>query len=330
VAEFLGKLFAWFGGAEPLTAATAPTVAAVKVDLLVVTDCPNQAVALARLRTALGALDLTDQPVSEIVINDPVRAAEFGMHGSPTVLIDGRDPFADHETVASVSCRLYRTADRVEGAPSVEALIAALDAARQRADDTRSGGLLTGDAGESAALGRDGFLALWRGERPRAADLSDADTIAALIAAGRLELDDDGRITGIHGLTIRPTRHRIDHQTGSINTWCALDAIGIPAALGIDATATTHCPTCETELTIQIRSGDADDTSTRRLWLPSAACDHLVDDFCRHANLYCTDEHLRAAVTAGTPGQVLTVGECAELGRAVGSDLRATRPSGGW
>jgi hypothetical protein len=42
------------------------------------------------------------------------------MHGSPTLLIDGQDPFADPDTPSSLSCRLYRAPDgRQQGAPSV-------------------------------------------------------------------------------------------------------------------------------------------------------------------------------------------------------------------
>ena len=47
---------------------------------------------------------------------------------SPTLLIDGADPFAGPDTRASMSCRLYRdAAGRIAGgAPSVEALRQAL------------------------------------------------------------------------------------------------------------------------------------------------------------------------------------------------------------
>ena len=48
-------------------------------------------------------------------------AAVEGFHGSPTILIDGTDPFpvADGTTVAS---RLYFTDAGLEGAPSVRQL----------------------------------------------------------------------------------------------------------------------------------------------------------------------------------------------------------------
>ena len=45
------------------------------------------------------------------------------MHGSPTLLVDGTDPFAVPGQPPSLSCRLYRdAAGRMSGAPTVEAL----------------------------------------------------------------------------------------------------------------------------------------------------------------------------------------------------------------
>ena len=61
-------------------------------------------------------------------VTDEREAADAGMHGSPTLLIDGTDPFAGPDAPASLSCRLYRDASGriTRGAPSVEALRQAL------------------------------------------------------------------------------------------------------------------------------------------------------------------------------------------------------------
>ncbi len=47
------------------------------------------------------------------------------MRGSPTVLVDGRDPVAG-EASASVSCRLHATEAGVDGDPTVAQLVVAL------------------------------------------------------------------------------------------------------------------------------------------------------------------------------------------------------------
>jgi hypothetical protein len=66
---------------------------------------------------------------------------------------------------------------------------------------------------EAAArqLGVEGFVALWRGERVTVTDLCDDPmVIDAQVRSGRLEVDDAGVVVGVHGLTARPTRHRIE------------------------------------------------------------------------------------------------------------------------
>jgi alkylmercury lyase len=173
-------------------------------------------------------------------------------------------------------------------------------------------------------LGVEGFVALWRGERVRVTDLCDDPmVIDAQLRAGRLEVDDAGVLVGVHGLTVRPTRHRIERDVAPVNTWCALDAIGIPAALAIDATAVTSCPTCGLELAVVLRGGDPVDTpGAWRLWLPEGPCDHLVEDFCNHANLYCSAAHLIATADM-EQGRELTVADVVPIGRDTWADVAA-------
>jgi alkylmercury lyase len=166
-----------------------------------------------------------------------------------------------------------------------------------------------------------GFVALWRGERPQLADIGgDPRSVEALQRQGRIEVDPHGHLVAIHGLTARPTAHRIEHQAGVVHTWCAFDAIGIPAALRIDAQAITTCPTCRQELRITLTGGRPTGGDALRLWLPSSQYAHLVDDFCAHANLYCHHEHLDAAKPRPN-GHVVTVTDAAALGRATWRDV---------
>jgi len=54
------------------------------------------------------------------------EAERVGFHGSPSILVDGVDVFADPEAGVGLSCRVYRTPDGLAGAPTVEQLRAAL------------------------------------------------------------------------------------------------------------------------------------------------------------------------------------------------------------
>ena len=89
--------------------------------ILAVPDCPNAPVLESRLAAVLtGRADVS---VSHELITDEGEAARRGMHGSPTLLIDGADPFAEPGQPPSMSCRLYRGDDGLaSGAPSIAQL----------------------------------------------------------------------------------------------------------------------------------------------------------------------------------------------------------------
>lgn len=101
------------------------TVSVVRIDLLHVPDCPNVQIARERLRVALNRVGAAAS-VREREVGSVDAARTAGMHGSPTVLIDGVDPFATGGAEATLSCRLFRTAAGLDGAPSVEQLVEAL------------------------------------------------------------------------------------------------------------------------------------------------------------------------------------------------------------
>jgi hypothetical protein len=99
----------------------------MELTLLTVPDCPNTAAFETRLAAALAGR--TGVVVHRYEIIDDRAAAEAGMHGSPTLLINGVDPFAEPGLPPSMSCRLYL--DAAGGRPpalSAEALRQALAA----------------------------------------------------------------------------------------------------------------------------------------------------------------------------------------------------------
>lgn len=98
----------------------------MKLEILQVTECPNAGMIAQRVRQAIADTPV-DIEIAHCVIDDADTAADAGMTGSPTLLVDGRDPFPAPGLVPSVSCRLYRTEDGgVDGAPTVAAIRAAL------------------------------------------------------------------------------------------------------------------------------------------------------------------------------------------------------------
>jgi len=98
----------------------------VDVALLYVEDCPNWQMTDARLREALVEMGAAGVPVEHRTVRTAEEAEAVEFRGSPTVLIDGHDPFSNRESLVGLSCRVYRTDDGLAGSPSVRQLIGAL------------------------------------------------------------------------------------------------------------------------------------------------------------------------------------------------------------
>jgi hypothetical protein len=90
----------------------------VVVTLQYFEGCPNWRVADDRLREALARAARDDVRVEHRVIGTPEEAAAAGFRGSPTILLDEQDPFADPDASVGLSCRIYRTEAGLAGSPT--------------------------------------------------------------------------------------------------------------------------------------------------------------------------------------------------------------------
>jgi hypothetical protein len=88
--------------------------------------CPNWKIAHSRLTEALQKQGMAGDVRLERV-ETPHEADRLGFRGSPTILINGVDPFADRNAPTGLSCRVYRTDAGMEGSPSIGQLLAALE-----------------------------------------------------------------------------------------------------------------------------------------------------------------------------------------------------------
>lgn len=98
----------------------------VEVELLFFKGCPHWELARTRLAEALAATGNAGTPVllRRIETAEAARAAAFA--GSPSIRIDGVDPFDTASHVGGLTCRMYDTEDGVQGAPTVAQLTAAI------------------------------------------------------------------------------------------------------------------------------------------------------------------------------------------------------------
>ncbi len=97
------------------------------VRLLYFEGCPNWHVAEARLEEALAEVGADPASVIYQQVTTAEQAEALGFRGSPTILVDGTDPFADPKAPTGLACRIYRTGTGVQqAAPTVEQLQAVL------------------------------------------------------------------------------------------------------------------------------------------------------------------------------------------------------------
>lgn len=83
--------------------------------------CPNVPTAEERIREAL-RLAGKEAPLTTELVATQEEAVRLGFVGSPSILFDGHDPFADASTAPSLACRLYETERGQEHSPSVTQL----------------------------------------------------------------------------------------------------------------------------------------------------------------------------------------------------------------
>ncbi len=319
----------------------------MRIRILAVPDCPNASLARERIDAAL---DGRTAHVETVDVQTEEQAVALGMTGSPTLLVDGHDPFAADGLEAGLSCRLYRGPDgSADGAPTVAQLQAALG--------TDCAGACCGGAVEGAAqdvvealVGRGGRGRTAPGERGlravhqavlrsfattgRAPERRTLEPVAAAHArtAGEvlaelaredfLTLDEAGAIRAAYPFSAVPTEHRV--RIGDVVVWsmCAIDALGIPAMLDRDVIITSTDPVDGGPVTVTATDGTLTwDPPGAVVFagMPADRTGPAADTCCRTLNFFtgpATAATWRAA-HPDVPGQVLDGARAEEIGAAI-------------
>jgi alkylmercury lyase len=150
------------------------------------------------------------------------------------------------------------------------------------------------------------------------AAVSGFDNVAGLLAQldadGWIDRDGAGWLTGSAGLSLTEGPHHLRLGRATFRTWCAFDALGIPAALGRDATADTSCGVCGQPIVVEMTAGRPDRQGPERLWLAERGED-LRSEFCAPTVLLCRIEHgLTWAAAHQQGGELLDLDEAAIRG----------------
>lgn len=101
----------------------------MQVTLQYFDGCPNWNRTSAFLSTLVD--EGLDFAVGYELIDTHQSAVARGFRGSPTVLIDGIDPFADKNAPIGLACRIYQTENGIAGSPSLSQLREALATTRK-------------------------------------------------------------------------------------------------------------------------------------------------------------------------------------------------------
>ncbi|MBD0670123.1 alkylmercury lyase family protein [Streptomyces sp. CBMA156] len=254
----------------------------MRITVLTVADCPN---ARPALELATAALDGREAEVELVEVADEAEATRLGMCGSPTILIDGTDPFPPPGAAPSLSCRLYWRADgTMSGLPEETALRLALAGTaapvrgagaadccapppdvRDVVDRSGRGRRAPAERGLRAVQQRilrhfsaTGTAPGARTLRPEAAEAgrSAGEVLAELAEEDFITLDEAGNIRAAYPFSAVPTRHRVRLGIG-VEVWsmCAIDALGIPAMLGQDAVISSTDPVSGDAVTVTSADG---------------------------------------------------------------------------
>ena len=95
------------------------------IELRYFDDCPNWEKTADVLQSLIVDLDL-DATLTTRRIATPEEAEAVHFLGSPSIVVNGEDPFAEVGAPVGLTCRLYRTETGFAAMPSIAQLTAAL------------------------------------------------------------------------------------------------------------------------------------------------------------------------------------------------------------
>jgi hypothetical protein len=148
----------------------------------------------------------------------------------------------------------------------------------------------------------------------------EADVRAAadrLLAAGRARIDEHGNVTAAAGLSVTPTRHRLQTRHGSRWTSCAYDALGILGALGTDGEVTSSSPLTGQPIRVPFDQGHPVANKAVLFLADEPEGCRPNDEWCPNVNLFEDESSAVAWARAeAASGRAVSPREGTELGAA--------------
>lgn len=328
-----------------------------RVEVLYFDGCPNTDLALRRAREAVRLVGV-EADVTAVKIEGSEDAATHRFLGSPSVRVDGKDVegVSSDESYA-LRCRVYSFEGRMEHAPPVEWIAAAL-----------RGKVVTG------SVATDGACCSGASDLVRTRAVESADTASAIPAAvdidavveflssafppgteavvvGLVRLLAEGapvspsvlaeslgwrveqvaaalaRIPSIEyeadkitaaGLSIREAPHVLEVDGRRLYTWCALDALFVPALLSKTCRVSSSCPGTGRPIRLTVTPEALVDQDPQGVAVSLAMGDcsgELRQSFCDRVRFFVSPAVARHSMGANWGGLVMSIEDAFLLGQ---------------
>jgi len=155
------------------------------------------------------------------------------------------------------------------------------------------------------------------------------DTVRYALRALRVRdlvvLDESGvSILAAYPFAVYDTGHRVTVHGQTVNSLCAIDALGTGAMCGTEATIASACAHCGKAIRVATSGGGmllaAVEPNTAIVWYTLAFEGCVAQSRCPSTVFFCSDDHLaawRASKSAHILGDRLAMAEALEIGIAL-------------
>lgn len=131
-----------------------------------------------------------------------------------------------------------------------------------------------------------------------------SNVIEGFASTGNVSLQGN-LVVGIAGLSVEPSRHRIELDLGRRWTWCALDAVGIVGAIG---DGVIYSEMADGRVQLDVKSGGIESDQLAVLVPDGYGMTSSVDEWCPLANFFPIEASATGwAESHGVKGQAIPV-----------------------
>jgi alkylmercury lyase len=154
----------------------------------------------------------------------------------------------------------------------------------------------------------------------------EAHLTAALDRWPNVHFDHQGRVVAFAGLSLTPTEHRFEVAGRMLYTWCAWDALFLPALLGQEARVESTCPVTgsDVRLTVGPDGVQATDPPSLQVSFPAPAStdtSDIVASCCCHVHFLAGTHAANSWLAQNPDGLTLSLADAVELGRLATKQL---------